>query len=216
MKRRGVVPVIEAAIAAVLLFAILFAVLPLGDTADTTPDLQQTLHQSISALDAADMLRTPAVARDVDVLRDRLRDRYPGPVETGLLTVAGPSLETTVNTTHTDVVTVNESREAAQLRVWRRDTAPVNVSVNNATVATYTVDDPAYDVIDIGERVTTGDNTIRFDTGAAVRIGYRAEVVEWRETRAPPTRQDVMTTGYTIAGTNTTFAPAMVQGVTWP
>lgn len=216
MKRHGVVPVIEAVIAAVLMFAILFAVLPLGGDAATAPDLQQALHQTIRTLDVTDQLRRPVVARDVTTLRDRIRDQYPGPVEAGLLTVAGPSAESTVNTSHVDTFTVNDSWEDSRLRVWRRDTDPINISVNNGTVAAYTAGDPVYAVIDISDPVTAGDNTVTFETGTAVRIGYRVEVIEWQETRVPPSRQDVMTTGYTVAGTNMTFAPAMVQGVTWP
>lgn len=218
MQRKGVVHVIEAIIATFLLLSFLLFMTQPADRTDVEATLtHKTMFQTLQALDTAGELRGPAYQQDLDTIKDLVQNHTNNrAIEIALLTLNTTSQEAAFTSTHEINVTVRNTTERQILRVWYRDAAAPNVSVNDQFIAnnTGTLTDE-YEAYDIVEHTTTGENTVTVDVSGSSRIGYSIDIYDREQSAEPPAARSVFTTSYPVSGVNTSFFPVEVTILSW-
>lgn len=217
-RRKGVIHVLEAVLAAILLLGLLILASPTEDSSNVQGKrVQEQVFRTLHSLDTAGQLRSPVAARNVEQVRTLVEQRLPDRnVEVAMLVLNQTTDETTFAGTHTDTFTVGDATERETVRIWYRDAAAPNVSINGNYISNHTgmVQDE-YETIDIVQATTTGTNTFRIDVAASSDIGYSIDVYERLETGTPPGNRDVFTTSYLVSGVNESAHPTEVTVISW-
>lgn len=217
--RKGVAHALEAIIAAFVLFVFILSITNLGgtDPAARTTTIQKQTINILHALDVNGSLRPAVEDQDLSSLTSLVADHVQTRnVEIALLTVNSTSTEASFTTQYTDTFQVTGAAEQEELRLWYRDAAAPNVSINGAAVSnnTGTLTDQ-YETLDISAETVNGENTVQIDVAGSSSIGYSIDVYNRQQSGQPPTDSDVFTTSYLVSGGNTTFAPAEVTVISW-
>lgn len=210
--------VLEAVIAAVLLFGFMLAVMP-SETSDTNTGatVNTMVYNILSSLDNGDALRDAAVNQDLGRIDQQVSQYMSGHGTNVALT----SLNTTYDRArfadfHDTVFPSTDTAERETLRLWFWNADAPTVTVNGNTVysTTGTLQD-AYRTVDIAAETVDGTNTLNISVDSASFVGYSVDRVEHRIDQEPPGSAEVTATAYTLAGVNDTFAPQEVTVLSW-